>query len=49
VTPAPCVVAALTADDAGEALTVPYAAYLSEARRDGTTEIPPLRERLAPA
>jgi ribosomal protein S18 acetylase RimI-like enzyme len=44
VTPAPCVVAALAAGDAGEALTVQYAAYLSEARRYRTTEIPPLRE-----
>ena len=41
---APCVVAELGAADAGEALTVQYAAYLSEARRYGTTEIPPLRE-----
>jgi GNAT superfamily N-acetyltransferase len=47
VPPAPCVVAALTADDAGEALAVQYAAYLSEARRYGTTEIPPLRETVA--
>ncbi|HSK60335.1 MAG TPA: GNAT family N-acetyltransferase [Actinomycetospora sp.] len=47
MSPAPCVVAALTADDAGEALTVQYAAYLSEARRYGTTEIPPLRETVA--
>jgi ribosomal protein S18 acetylase RimI-like enzyme len=47
VSPAPCVVAALTADDAGEALTVQYAAYLSEARRYRTTEIPPLRETVA--
>ncbi|WP_433787641.1 GNAT family N-acetyltransferase [Actinomycetospora sp. CA-101289] len=45
--PAPCVVAALSADDAGEALTVQFAAYLSEARRYGTTEIPPLRETVA--
>lgn len=47
MTPAPCVVAVLTADDAGEALTVQYAAYLTEARRYGTTEIPPLRETAA--
>jgi hypothetical protein len=33
---APCVVADLTAGDAGEALTVQYAAYLAEARRYGT-------------
>lgn len=44
---APCVVAVLDAVDAGEALTVQYAAYLSEARRYGTTEIPPLRETVA--
>ena len=43
----PCVVAQLDAADAGEALTVQYAAYLSEARRYGTTEIPPLRETVA--
>jgi GNAT superfamily N-acetyltransferase len=43
----PCVVAVLTGADAGEALTVQYAAYLSEARRYGTTEIPPLRETVA--
>lgn len=34
----------LTAPDAGEALTVQYAAYLAEARRYATTEIPPLLE-----
>ena len=44
---APCVVAELAAGDAGEALTVQYAAYLAEARRYGTTEIPPLRETVA--
>jgi GNAT superfamily N-acetyltransferase len=44
---APCVVAVLDAADAGEALTVQCAAYLSEARRYGTTEIPPLRETVA--
>lgn len=44
---APCVVAVLGAGDAGEALTVQYAAYLAEARRYGTTEIPPLRETVA--
>jgi GNAT superfamily N-acetyltransferase len=43
----PCVVAVLGAADAGESLTVQYAAYLSEARRYGTTEIPPLRESVA--
>ena len=37
----------LSAADAGEALTVQYAAYLTEARRYRTTEIPPLRETLA--
>lgn len=47
MTLAPCVVAVLGAADAGEALTVQYAAYLSEARRYGTTEIPPLRETVA--
>ncbi|MEJ2860050.1 GNAT family N-acetyltransferase [Actinomycetospora flava] len=47
MTLAPCVVAVLAAGDAGEALTVQYAAYLSEARRYGTTEIPPLRETVA--
>ena len=44
---APCVVAPLRVADAGEALTVQYAAYLAEARRYGTTEIPPLRETVA--
>ena len=44
---APCLVAELAAGDAGEALTVQYAAYLAEARRYGTTEIPPLRETVA--
>lgn len=38
------VVGNLGVEHAGEALTVQYAAYLSEARRYGTTEIPPLRE-----
>ncbi|PVY96534.1 GNAT family N-acetyltransferase [Actinomycetospora cinnamomea] len=47
MTTAPCVVAALTVADAGEALTVQYAAYLSEGRRYGTTGIPPLRETVA--
>ncbi|MHC1562714.1 GNAT family N-acetyltransferase [Actinomycetospora sp. C-140] len=47
MTTVPCVVAALHGADAGEALTVQYAAYLSEARRYGTTEIPPLRETVA--
>jgi GNAT superfamily N-acetyltransferase len=47
MTLAPCVVAVLDAADAGEALTVQYAAYLSEGRRYGTTEIPPLRESVA--
>jgi GNAT superfamily N-acetyltransferase len=40
-------VAVLDVADAGAALTVQYAAYLAEARRYGTTEIPPLRETLA--
>jgi ribosomal protein S18 acetylase RimI-like enzyme len=48
VSPAP-VIGALVVDTlgpehAGEALTVQYAAYLSEGRRYGTTEIPPLVE-----
>jgi len=43
----PCRVTALTVADAGEALTVQYAAYLAEARRYGTTEIPPLRETVS--
>jgi GNAT superfamily N-acetyltransferase len=38
------VVGALRPEHAGEALTVQYAAYLSEGRRYGTTEIPPLLE-----
>ncbi len=37
-------VGALRPEHAGEALTVQYAAYLSEGRRYGTTEIPPLVE-----
>ncbi|HEY2195673.1 MAG TPA: GNAT family N-acetyltransferase [Actinomycetospora sp.] len=48
MSPAP-VIGALVVDTlgpehAGEALTVQYAAYLSEGRRYGTTEIPPLVE-----
>ena len=38
------VVGTLRPEHAGEALTVQYAAYLSEGRRYGTTEIPPLVE-----
>lgn len=38
------VVDTLGPEHAGEALTVQYAAYLSEGRRYGTTEIPPLVE-----
>ena len=41
------VVSTLRPEHAGEALTVQYAAYLSEGRRYGTTEIPPLVEDLA--
>jgi ribosomal protein S18 acetylase RimI-like enzyme len=44
VIPAPAVVGALRPEHAGEALTVQYAAYLSEGRRYSTTEIPPLVE-----
>jgi ribosomal protein S18 acetylase RimI-like enzyme len=43
----PGTVAALTPHHAGEALTVQYAAYLTEARRYGTTEIPPLCETVS--
>ncbi|HEY2223640.1 GNAT family N-acetyltransferase [Actinomycetospora sp.] len=38
------VVGPLRPEHAGEALTVQYAAYLSEGRRNGTTDIPPLVE-----
>ena len=38
------VVDPLRPEHAGEALTVQYAAYLSEGRRYGTTELPPLVE-----
>jgi GNAT superfamily N-acetyltransferase len=38
------VIAPLRPEDAGEALTVQYAAYLAEGRRYGTTDIPPLVE-----
>ena len=41
------VVGPLRPEQAGEAVTVQYAAYLAEARRYGTTEIPPLRETSA--
>jgi GNAT superfamily N-acetyltransferase len=41
---APAVIAPLRPEQAGEALTVQYAAYLAEGRRYGTTEIPPLVE-----
>jgi GNAT superfamily N-acetyltransferase len=41
---APAVIAPLLPVQAGEALTVQYAAYLAEGRRYGTTEIPPLVE-----
>ena len=37
-------VGTLRPEHAGEALTVQYAAYLSEGRRYGTTDIPPLVE-----
>ena len=40
----PAVIAPLRPEDAGEALTVQYAAYLAEGRRYGTTDIPPLVE-----
>jgi GNAT superfamily N-acetyltransferase len=46
VTPTPALVDRLGPAHAGEALTVQYAAYLSEGRRYGTTEIPPLVESL---
>lgn len=42
MTPTPALVDRLGPAHAGEALTVQYAAYLSEGRRYGTTEIPPL-------
>jgi ribosomal protein S18 acetylase RimI-like enzyme len=38
------VIAPLRPEEAGEALTVQYAAYLAEGRRYGTTDIPPLVE-----
>jgi GNAT superfamily N-acetyltransferase len=48
VTPSPVgealVVGTLHPEHAGEAITVQYAAYLSEGRRYGTTDIPPLLE-----
>ena len=46
MTATPVVVDRLEPAHAGEALTVQYAAYLSEGRRYGTTEIPPLVETL---
>lgn len=46
MTGVPVVVDRLRPASAGEALTVQYAAYLSEGRRYGTTEIPPLVETL---
>lgn len=46
VPPAPSV-STLRPEHAGEALTVQYAAYLSEGRRYATTEIPPLVEDVA--
>jgi tRNA (guanine37-N1)-methyltransferase len=41
------VVTAASAEDAGELLTVQRAAFLSEARLNGTLELPPLTETLA--
>lgn len=42
----PVVVGPLSPADAGQALTVQRAAYVSEARRYGAPDIPPLRETL---
>ncbi|MCP2166622.1 GNAT family N-acetyltransferase [Goodfellowiella coeruleoviolacea] len=45
--PAEVVIRRLRAEHAGEALTVQRAAFVDEARRYRTSEIPPLRETLA--